>query len=64
MQELLAYTGVHWQFSDDFGLVARAGAALTGDYTLDDGDSSVSSPIIDGTLDPCFFFDVSVGMLF
>ncbi len=62
VQELLAYTGVHWQFSDDFGLVARAGAALVGEYSLDDGDTS--TPVIDGTLDPCFFFDVSIGILF
>jgi hypothetical protein len=62
VQELLAYTGVHWQFTDEIGLVARAGASLVGDYSLDDGNTN--TPPVNGTLDPCLFFDVSVGILF
>jgi hypothetical protein len=63
VQEVLAYTGVHWQFTDEIGLVVRGGAALTGDYSLDDGNASTVQNL-EGTLDPCFFFDVSVGILF
>jgi hypothetical protein len=62
VQEVLAYTGVHWQFTDEIGLVVRGGAALTGDYSLEDGNTN--TPGLNGTLDPCFFFDVSVGILF
>jgi hypothetical protein len=62
VQEVLAYTGVHWQFTDEIGLVVRGGAALTGDYSLEDGNTT--TPNLNGTLDPCFFFDVSVGILF
>lgn len=62
VQEVLAYTGIHWQFSDDFAMEARGGAVVAGDYKLEDGNPS--TPVVDGTLGQAFFFDVSIGILF
>ena len=62
VQELLTYTGLQWQFSDDFGMETRVGAVLAGDYKLEDGDAG--TPRVDGQMDPSFFFDVSFGILF
>ncbi len=63
VQELLAYTGIHWQFTDEMALVVRGGAALVGNYRLDDGDTT-TTPVVEGEIDPSVFFDVSIGILF
>lgn len=62
VQEVLAYTGIQWQFSDDFGMEIRGGAALAGDYSLEDGNPATQR--IDGQISPAVFFDVSFGILF
>jgi hypothetical protein len=43
-------------------LVVRGGAALVGNYRLDDGDTT--TPPVEGEIDPSVFFDVSIGILF
>ena len=62
VQEVLAYTGIHWQLSDDFAIEARGGAALAGNYKLDDGNPS--TPVVDGSLGQAFFFDITLGIFF
>lgn len=62
VQELIAYTGVHWQFTDEMALVLRGGAVLVGKYKLDDGANA--TPPVEGEIDPSMFFDVSIGILF
>ncbi|MGE3171035.1 MAG: hypothetical protein AB7O97_00315 [Planctomycetota bacterium] len=62
VQELLVYTGATWRFSDYTSLQVRGGAAVAGDYKVDDGTNAL--PSITGTLDPSFFVDVTFGIDF
>jgi hypothetical protein len=62
VQEVNIYAGAMWRLTDQASLDARAGVAVAGDYKLEDGDPSTS--VVDGTLEPTFFFHVGFGLDF
>lgn len=62
VQEVLIYTGAQWRMSDNTSFGARVGAAVAGDYKLDDGDPTTKR--VTGTLEPSLFLEISFGLDF
>lgn len=64
VQEIIAYGGLTWRFSDYVSLAGRAGMTVAGDYYLRDGSTGVGDRIREGTLEPALFAEITFGIDF